>query len=135
MDALLESDAVLGRDAVLGPDAVLGVAYEVRGEPSPTSDGTLLRVRVTGELDDDTIRPVLGAALEAMDADLDHVAVELDQLWFLSCAGAGGLLRMKRAAEEHGATFSIERPTPMVLRLFDIVGLTRHLGVVPSVRA
>lgn len=89
-------------------------------------DGVLV---VAGELDAHTA-PRLAEALarvEGVNAVIDMSAVD-----FVDSSGLRALIDAHQAAEGMGGRFVIRQPSPTVVRLFDISGVSDYLHVVAN---
>jgi anti-sigma B factor antagonist len=95
-----------------------------------TEDGAPL-ITLAGEVDLSHADALLRTALRALDTS-DRLVVDTSQVTFLDSAILGALVRVHRAAEERGATFSLVRPSKVVLRLLRLTGLDERLHVEPA---
>jgi len=93
------------------------------GESVARVDGST--VFVLCDLDMGTSLPV-AAAIRAVTGD---VVVDLTGVDFIDSTGLRCLLKARRDAEGRGTTVSYVHPQPMVVRLLDITGTRRHLGL------
>jgi anti-anti-sigma factor len=96
--------------------------------------GTILRVRVTGEIDLATaprlqtaLQTAVGSATPPME-----IAVDLAGVTFIDAVGIGVLIAGRNAARAAGVGFSVRSPQPLVVRMIDVLGLAETLRVVPA---
>jgi anti-anti-sigma factor len=91
--------------------------------------GDTVTVSVAGELDVAAV-PVLGAHLDALEADTAGAAVVLDlsALTFLDSSGVALLIAVARRAEDEGWPLRIAGTPPQALRVLALCGL---LDVLP----
>lgn len=90
-------------------------------------------VTASGEIDltnADGLRDVL---LSALDAGARGLVVDLTRATFLDSAGVSALVRTSRRASATGTTLRLAVTAPSVLRVLDLVGLDRLIGVYPGV--
>ena len=92
------------------------------------ADGTpVTRIRLSGEFDlsaRDELREVL---LEAVDGGgAEQIEVDLAGVRFMDSEGVSALLDGWTAADAAGVGFLLQRPTPLVHRIFEVIGMT-HL--------
>lgn len=89
-----------------------------------TEDGQLV-VRLAGDLDL-TARPLLiERVLPRVTAELDHLTVDMEHVTFFDSSGLGGLLDIRRAADEADVDMvlrNVPRPVARVLDLTDVDG-------------
>jgi anti-sigma B factor antagonist len=84
---------------------------------------------LTGELDAASA-PALEQCLdEVLSQPHARVMLDLNGLRFVDSAGVSVLIKAKRAAETHGRTLALRRPTPQLERVFALVGLADWLAV------
>jgi anti-sigma B factor antagonist len=86
-------------------------------------------VRARGEVDMSSV-----GALEAqLSADGPTTTLlDLSGISFMDSTGLHALLDATRAADEHGGRLFVVRPSPQVLRLFEVSGTLDMLRVVTS---
>ncbi|HEY8526930.1 MAG TPA: STAS domain-containing protein [Acidimicrobiales bacterium] len=82
-------------------------------------------VTVEGELDLST-GPVLEEALAALvdDPTCGSITVELDGLTFMDSTGLHVLVKAQNHLATRGSEIVLARPTPAVLRILDMAGVT-----------
>jgi anti-sigma B factor antagonist len=101
-------------------DDILTVAVE--------RDGDVTLLRLAGELDLYTA-PRLRDHLPAVLADDGDVAVDLSSLSFIDSTGLGDITRIHRQLEAQDRRLILRSPTPVVLRVLEITGLTSNLDI------
>jgi anti-sigma B factor antagonist len=92
-------------------------------------------VAASGEIDltnADGLRDVL---LSALDTGAHGLVVDMTGTTFLDSAGVTALVRTSRRASATNTTLRLVVTAPPVLRVLDLVGLDRLIGVYPSVSA
>lgn len=94
--------------------------------------GTGIRVEVAGEVDLATAPRLRRALLDAVRGapPPPEVRVDLVGVAFMDAQGVAALSEGRAAARRAGVGFSVHHPQAMVLRILDVLGLTRELGVV-----
>lgn len=65
---------------------------------------------------------VMGSLDECPD-DAPVIIVDLSGVTFLDSSGLGGLVGIQARARDRGQSVTLKRPSPSVLRLFQITGL------------
>ncbi len=95
-----------------------GCAIEVR----EGSDGRIV-ARLDGDLDMAGANRVLEALSEAVER-AELVVVDLHDLSFIDSTGISALYWAHRAAEQSGGRLVLNRPSPAVLRVVELLGLT-----------
>jgi anti-anti-sigma factor len=100
--------------------------------------GPALRFGLGGELDEENHRAVVETVQEHLQRDLTgdgagsspatSVVLDLRSLRLLTAAGIAGLVELRELVVTAGATFTIERPQPIVERALAITGMLEHLG-------
>jgi anti-anti-sigma factor len=88
-------------------------------------------VAPTGELDVATNPAFRTAVKDAADAG-GRVVVDLSGVSFMSAEALGVLARADAAMDDQGGELVVVCPSPRLLRLFDITGLTDKLLIVES---
>ncbi|GLW72741.1 hypothetical protein Kpho02_50400 [Kitasatospora phosalacinea] len=94
---------------------------------------TVAHLRLSGELDLDTVPEVEAAVRTALLGHPRIMIVEASALSFCDCAGLGALLRARRRITDDGGTFHLENPSPRLLRLAALTGTATALGLVVPV--
>jgi anti-anti-sigma factor len=99
----------------------------------PVDGATVVSLR--GQLDIDTaqqLRDVLDAVL---DQPVPHVVVDVAGLTFCDSIGLSALALAYNRCAEAGGFLRLSRPTPFLLRMLTVVGLTPALPAYLTVRA
>ncbi|WP_051732028.1 STAS domain-containing protein [Kitasatospora phosalacinea] len=94
-----------------------------------TVHAAVAHLRLSGELDVDTV-PELETAVRT--AFLGHpriVIIEASDLSFCDCAGLSALLRARRRVIDTGGVFHLENPSPRLVRLAALTGTSATLGL------
>ncbi|MDT7572982.1 MAG: hypothetical protein QOE05_3156 [Actinomycetota bacterium] len=98
---------------------------------SAESDGGVTVLRLAGELDLATadrlrehVRTLLGHG-----STLDRLVLDLAGLEFLDVTGLGALLETRRKLAAAGATLTLRRPRPMVVRMLALLDLEEALHI------
>jgi anti-anti-sigma factor len=93
------------------------------------AEGSTTVLRLAGELDLATadllrerIRPLVGHGSVVRELVLDLAALE-----FLDVTGLGALLEARRKLAATGATLTLRRPRPMVVRMLNLLNLEEAL--------
>lgn len=76
--------------------------------------------------------PALLERCTARMAELPHLVVDLSETVFLASAGMAALIRLDRAASEHGGALRVAGCAPDVLRTLRLVKLDSILSIFPS---
>ena len=95
-----------------------------------------VRIAVAGEIDLATapqLKAVLLAAIEQLTPPR-AVKVDLTEVTFMDARGISVLLAVREAARRRGVGFTVQNPQGIVLRIFEIVGLTETLLLAPVPR-
>lgn len=111
-----------------------GVAHDITPplEVDVQRSGASLTVRLSGEVDAataDRVEEALNAS--ALDSVTD-VALDLDGISFLDSSGLRSLLHLRDRATDAGATVSVASASSVVVRLFELTGLTDQFPTVGS---
>jgi anti-sigma B factor antagonist len=93
--------------------------------------GSSVVIRVRGEVDTATA-PQMGQAIDAQMARRRRIVVDLSEVEFMDLHGLAVLMRASRRARSEGGSFAVERPSPVVLRLFELVRLDGEIRVLPD---
>ena len=96
--------------------------------------GDTIQLDVAGEIDMATSPKLRQALLDAIGAGGPGTAVQVDVagVSFIDAGGIGILVEAGSAAVRARVTLSLHRPSAIVRRLLDILGLTDALRVVPA---
>ena len=92
------------------------------------SDDELIRIAVAGEVDMATslnLEVVLMVTIETTTAR--RVTVDLAGVTFIDATGVDALVAGHEAARRCGVGFTVENARGIVLRVFDVLGLTEYL--------
>jgi anti-sigma B factor antagonist len=97
----------------------------------PTGDCAVLRV--AGEVDLYTA-PLLRERIRELAASgAVHLIADLTQVDYLDSTGLGVLVGGLKRLREDGGSLALVIATPRILRIFQIIGLTRAFDIWPSV--
>jgi anti-sigma B factor antagonist len=89
-------------------------------------------VRAAGEIDPATAPILRDALLDAVRHDGATVLLDLAGVTFMDSTGIGVLLGTERRVTLEGGRLIICRPSGPVMRVLDVLGVTRFLNIVPS---
>jgi anti-sigma B factor antagonist len=92
-------------------------------------------VEVTGEIDVTSASVLRDRLLALLNRGADSLIVDLRGVTFVDSTGAGSLLRVFHRQGLLGGSIHFVADHPAVLRVFDLMQLTRRLHVTPSVGA
>ncbi|HEX6336793.1 MAG TPA: STAS domain-containing protein [Jiangellaceae bacterium] len=98
-------------------------------------DGSV-RIAAAGEIDMATApkwKAVLLTAIEQQIPPRD-VRIDLAEVTFMDASGIGVLISGREAARCRGVGFTVQNPHGVVLRLFEILGLTDRLALAAARR-
>ena len=116
------------------PSPMREVAVAVSEERFPTAwSGRNAVVAASGEIDLTNADGLRDALLSALDAGARGLVVDMTATTFLDSAGVTALVRTSRRASATEATLRLAVTAPAVLRVLDLVGLDRLVGVYPSI--
>jgi anti-anti-sigma factor len=90
--------------------------------------GLLMVVRVQGEVDTATA-PRMGQVIEAQMERQRRDVLDLSKVEFLDLHGLAVLMRATRRARQDGGTFALERPSPCVKRLLELVHAEKDIKI------
>ena len=79
-------------------------------------------VRLRGEVDMATASALEWALVRTIDSGADLV-VDVGELTFIDAAGLHALARVDERMREHGRRLRLERASPQLLRLLQVMGL------------
>lgn len=99
-------------------------------------EGDTVCIAAAGEIDMATaphLNAVLLAAIEQPIPPRD-VRIDLAEVTFMDASGVGVLLSGREAARCRGVGFAVQNPHGVVLRVFEILGLTGTLSLTPARR-
>ena len=86
-------------------------------------------VRVRGEVDTATA-PQMGRAIDAQLARRRRVVLDLSEVEFMDLHGLAVLLRANRRTRVDGGSFALERPSPCVVRLLELVRVNGEIRII-----
>jgi anti-anti-sigma factor len=93
--------------------------------------GRVVVVRVQGEVDAATA-PRMAEVLDTQLASERRVVLDLSNVEFMDLHGLAVLMRASRRARTEGGSFAVERPSPVVVRLFELVRLDGEIRILPD---
>ena len=88
-------------------------------------------VRVRGEVDTATA-PQMGRAIDSQMARRRRVVLDLSGVEFMDLHGLAVLMRANRRARAEGGSFALERPSPCVVRLLELVRMNGEIRIIPD---
>ena len=101
----------------------------------PHQVGPHIVVEVTGEIDVATAPALRDRLLALLNRGAPDLVVDLRGVTFLDSTGVGSLLRVYHRQSLLGGTLHFVADQSAVLRVFDLMQLTRRLHVTPSISA
>jgi anti-sigma B factor antagonist len=101
----------------------------------PHQVGPHVVVEVTGEIDVTSASVLRDRLLALLNRGVDSLVIDLRGVTFVDSTGAGSLLRVFHRQGLLGGAIHFVADQPAVLRVFDLMQLTRRLHVTPSVAA
>jgi anti-sigma B factor antagonist len=101
----------------------------------PVQVGEHTVVEVSGEVDVDSAAALRDTLLALVNRGADGLVVDLRGVTFIDSTGVGSLLRIYHRQTLLGGTVHFVADQPAVLRVFDIMQLTRRLHVTSSIAA
>lgn len=101
----------------------------------PQRSGPYTVVGVAGELDVATAPALRDVVLGLLNRGVDHLVIDLRGVTFVDSTGVGSLLRIHHRQGLLGGTVHFVADQPSVLRVLDVMQLTRRLHVTASVAA
>jgi anti-sigma B factor antagonist len=102
-------------------------------DPHPLDGHTV--VEVTGEIDVASAPVLRDRLLALLNRGAESLVVDLRGVTFIDSTGIGSLLRVYHRQCLLGGSIHFVADQPAVLRVFDVMQLTRRLHVTPSVAA
>jgi len=102
-------------------------------DPHRTGPHTV--VGVTGEIDVATAPALRDALLGLLNRGVDSLVVDLRGVTFVDSTGVGSLLRIHHRQGLLGGSVHFVADQPAVLRVLELMQLTRRLHVTPSISA
>jgi anti-anti-sigma factor len=88
-------------------------------------------IRVRGEVDTATA-PQMGQAIDGQMERRRRIILDLSEVEFMDLHGLAVLMRASRRARTEGGSFAVERPSPVVVRLFELVRLDGEIRILPD---
>jgi anti-sigma B factor antagonist len=92
-------------------------------EISSRRDGTVVHVRVTGEIDMVTVDRLEEGLLEAITTPCPTVIVDFAEVTFCDSSGLAALDRAYAAAVTHGGRLRLVNLRPVIRRILELTGL------------
>jgi anti-sigma B factor antagonist len=89
-------------------------------------------VSASGEIDITNAEPFRDVMLTALNAGAAGLVVDMTSATFLDSAGVTALVRAARRSAAADATLRLAVAAPPVLRVLNLVGIDRLIGVYPS---
>ena len=89
---------------------------------STDADGRTV-LTMAGALDLASRRELLSVSHELLSAGPVGLVLDMAGVDFIDSTGIGAMVDIGHQAEDLGVTFSIGRPSPTVLRIFEVTGL------------
>ena len=86
-------------------------------------------VTLTGELDHQTADRLRCVALTALSDGAASLVIDCKQLAFIDSSGISVLVEVHKAADAQAGVITIRHASPLVLRLFDVTGLSQLLTI------
>jgi len=93
--------------------------------------GSSVVIHVRGEVDTATA-PQMGNAIDAQMARRREIILDLSEVEFMDLHGLAVLMRASRRARTEGRSLAVERPSAVVVRLFELVRLDGEISVIPG---
>ncbi|MCY3019266.1 MAG: STAS domain-containing protein [Planctomycetota bacterium] len=92
-------------------------------------------LRLSGELDAHTSKQVQAAINELFAAGHCQLVIDLQNLTYMSSAGAGLFIVVQSEAEEKGGQVVLVNPAPPARYVFDLLGLTAQFRIADTEQA
>jgi len=93
-----------------------------------TVDGDTATVVLTGELELATVTALRRGVDELIAAGRPRISIDVAAVSFVDSTGLGALLYTKRRCEAAGGSFALTGVHGRVLRLLEVLGLSRYFG-------
>ena len=74
----------------------------------------------------------MGKAIEAQMERKRRVVLDVSKVEFMDLHGLAVLMRATRRARQEGGTFALERPSPCVKRLLELVHAEKDIEILPD---
>ncbi|WP_127499520.1 STAS domain-containing protein [Actinoplanes solisilvae] len=94
-------------------------------------DGSLVTVRLRGEVDVLTVDRVRGALAEALQAQPHEIVVDLSGLVFIDSTGLGALIFGFQRARDTGVRFRLAKASPAVRQVLQLSGVLEVVELTP----
>ena len=101
-------------------------AFEVTTE---MGEGRALLI-VSGELDSHTA-PTFDGAIDALPDAVAEIAIDLADVGFIDSSGLRVLIRARRRLGDTPGSLTLRNPSPSLIRLLEITGLSDHFPIEP----
>jgi anti-sigma B factor antagonist len=98
---------------------------------SHVDDGDILVIGVAGDLDLSTAAAFEQEIDAAVATGFREVVVDLSGVPFVDSAGINALLKGRRAADEHGRVFRVDKPSGLVQEVLAMTGVWSFLSGAP----
>jgi anti-anti-sigma factor len=85
---------------------------------------------VRGDIDVESA-PRLWQEIEPQLDTTRHMIVDLSQVSFIDSTGVGTIIRAVNALRDRGQRLTLRSPTPMTKTVFETVGLSRVVDILP----
>ncbi|MFG1703400.1 STAS domain-containing protein [Nonomuraea sp. M3C6] len=95
-----------------------------------TPSKTVTTVRPSGEIDIFTSRALREQLLNALDSSRGPLVLDVSGLVFCDVSGLAVLVGVQRRARSMGITFALTAPSPYMVSLLHVTGLSRAIRVV-----
>jgi anti-anti-sigma factor len=66
-----------------------------------------------------------------LDGDIRSLVIDLAGVTFIDSAGIGALVTLRNMAAERGTHVVLHRPTPSVIKVLTLTGMTRTFAIEP----
>jgi anti-sigma B factor antagonist len=94
-------------------------------------DGTVLRARVSGEVDLGDI-DMLRTTLDGAIGDARTIDFDLSGITFMDSTGIRWILEVEQAMKRRDGEVTVSATSPQVRHVFEITGLVQHFGLPPA---
>jgi anti-sigma B factor antagonist len=88
------------------------------------ANASTIRMTVSGEIDMATGPHVANTVRRAITAEHTRIEVDLSAVTFIDSAGIGTLVDARACLHDHGLELVLHRPSEVVIRLLELLGLT-----------
>lgn len=95
-------------------------------------EGGVVMVDVSGFLDAFTLVDLEEKINDIFDRDCNRIIVKLDNLTYISSAGAGAFIQTNQMANDSGGKLVILNPSQNVYEVFELLGLTKIFSFAKS---